>query len=149
MDNHIKNKIIKTLKDKSFVLFITVEFITIICFFLLAGFDLERSSSLINIIKISNDEIKELALVGLIWAGLGVLEFLLAINRPYGKLLSFYRNFVSCIIPFYIAYKLAFLNIEIYSSDIMLFILLPICQISLNVIARINKHNEDLIDYIR
>jgi len=146
----LKNKLIKVLLRENLIFFTVFEFITILCLLFLAGFDLERSTSWFQILYEQNKRtIPELEFVAMIWIIFAFCELYLAISTNSQKWVTFYRTMTIALIPSHIIYKLIFLHIEIYSADIVLFILFTICQITLNVITVINRMHHNILEQVR
>ncbi|MDD3267596.1 MAG: hypothetical protein PHC75_10510, partial [Burkholderiales bacterium] len=74
------------------------------------------------------------------------IEFYLVITPNHHKVVQWYRIILTGFIPAYIIYKVKFLGIDLYSADILVFVILPVCQIGMAVVNALSDEYDDFND---
>lgn len=132
-------RMIKLLTEKNRVLIAGIEAICIFCLIGLGIVDMDRGTDAINVFNATVKIVPQLIYIGIIWVLFAFIEFYLVLSERFTKVIEWYRMLVTAFIPAYIIFKVKILGVELYSADIFIFIIIPICQIVMLVISGLNE----------
>lgn len=131
------NKELIILRAQRSTLFLGMEAITIFCFLCLGIFDIDRSTSAMNIVHRPDQHITPFMVVpGVFWLLCALTEYFLSLKNYTNNWAWFFRALTIAVIPSCIILKVVFFHVEVYSIDIGCFFLIPICQMT------ILRHNQ-------
>lgn len=132
-------RMIKLLAEKNRVLIAGIEAICIFCLIGLGIVDMDRGTDAINVFNATVKIVPQLIYIGIIWVLFAFIEFYLVLSERFTKVIEWYRMLVTAFIPAYIIFKVKILGVELYSADIFIFIIIPICQIVMLVISGLDE----------
>lgn len=122
---------IDLLTAKNRVLFVGLSAVSMVCLLILGLFDIDRGTELISIVTNNKTIVEELLYFGFVWCSLAFVDFYLLLSHQYNRIIMWYRMLLITFVPVYIAIRVVFFPIELFSVDIAMFILIPLCQITL------------------
>lgn len=132
-------RMIKLLTEKNRVLIAGIEAICIFCLIGLGIVDIDRGTDAINIFNATVKIVPQLIYIGIIWVLFAFIEFYLVLSKRFTKVIEWYRMLVTAFIPAYIIFKVKILGVELYSADIFIFIIIPVCQIVMLVVSGLDE----------
>lgn len=132
-------QLIRLITEKNRILIAGIETICIFCLLGLGMFDIDRGTDAINIFNTKMGLVPQLIYIGIFWVLCAFFEFYLILSQKFTKLIEWYRMLTTAMIPAYIIFKVKILGVELYSADIFVFIVIPICQIVMLVVSRLDE----------
>lgn len=140
---------LRVLMRKYWIVNTTLAFILSFCFLVGGVFDIDRGSTMIHIMTTRPVTDNNLLLAfGLFFVVCFIAEICMAIVRSDSKWIMAWRLFVSFFIPAHIIYNILYLQIELFSADSLLFVIIPIGEFALFTIARIKPEKFDYDSYL-
>lgn len=132
-------QMIRLLTEKNRILIAGIEAICIFCLIGLGMFDIDRGTDAINIFNTTMLNVPQLIYIGILWVLFAFFEFYLVLSQKFTKVVEWYRMSITAFIPSYIIFKVKILGVQLYSADIFIFIIIPICQIVMLVISGLDE----------
>lgn len=139
---------LRVLMRKYWVVNTTLEIILAFCFLVGGVFDIDRGTTMIQIMaKQQTEDNFILVAFGMFFIVCFIVEACLGLLRSDSKWIMGWRLFVSFFIPAHIIYNVVYMHVELFSADSLLFVIIPIGEFALYTVAMIKQEQFDYDSY--